>query len=153
MNTAELKKGYLFHTEWDDGDADKSLFGHCPELVRVDNCSAWRPMSSVLNLVPRVVHPSDVKAREFHVAGRDLHFVCGVFALCVWSRFWIQKHSTSSLLYVPRGNTRCRNLICKHHVGACGIAISRYKGGYGKERECAFRIVFNTMDICMHGFL
>ncbi len=43
MNTTEMKKGYLFHTEWDDGDADKSLFGHCLELVRVDNCTAWRP--------------------------------------------------------------------------------------------------------------
>jgi hypothetical protein len=49
-STAEMKKGYLFNKEWDDGDADKSLFGHCPELVRVDNCTAWRPMSSVLNL-------------------------------------------------------------------------------------------------------
>jgi hypothetical protein len=73
LNAAEMKKGYLFHTEWNDGD--KLLFGQCPELVRVDSCTAWRPMSSVLNLVPRVVHPSDVKAREIHVAGRDLHFV------------------------------------------------------------------------------
>ena len=78
MKAAEMKKGYLFHTEWNDGDADKSLFGQCPELVRVDNCTAWRPMSSVLNLVPRVVHFSDVKAREIHVAGRDWHYVCGV---------------------------------------------------------------------------
>ena len=78
LKAAEMKKGYLFHTEWNDGDADKSLFGECPELVRVDNCTAWRPMSSVLNLVPRVVHFSDVKAREIHVAGRDFHFVCGV---------------------------------------------------------------------------
>ena len=78
LNAAEMKKGYLFHTEWNDGDADKSLFGQCPELVRVDNCTAWRPMSSVLNLVPRVVHFSDVKAREIHVAGRDFHFVCDV---------------------------------------------------------------------------
>jgi hypothetical protein len=41
---------------------------------------AWRPMSSVLNMVPRVVHPYDVKVRAMHVAGRDLHFVCGVSA-------------------------------------------------------------------------
>ncbi len=70
LNVAEMKKGYLFYTEWNDGDADKCLFGDCPELVRVDNCTAWRPMSSVLNLVPRVVHPSGVKAREIHVAGQ-----------------------------------------------------------------------------------
>ncbi len=42
MNAAEMKKGYLFHTEWNEGDGDKSLFGQCPELVRVDNCTAWR---------------------------------------------------------------------------------------------------------------
>ena len=77
---AEMKKGYLFHSEWDDGDGDKSLFGQCPELVRVDNCTAWRRMSSVLNMVPRVVHPLDVKRREMHVAGRDYHYVCGVSA-------------------------------------------------------------------------
>ncbi len=79
LNAAEMKKGnfFYFHTEWNDGDADKSLFGQCPELVRIDNCTAWRPMSSVL-MVPRVVHFSDVKAREIHVAGHDLHFVCGV---------------------------------------------------------------------------
>ena len=76
----EMKKGYLFHSEWDDGDGDKSLFCQCPEVVSVDNCTAWRPMSSVLNMVPRVVHPFDVKVRAMHVAGRDLHFVCGVSA-------------------------------------------------------------------------
>ncbi len=79
-SVVEMKKGYLFHSEWDDGDGDKALIGQCPELVRVDNCTAWRPMSSVLNMVPRVVHPYDVKVRAMHVAGRDLHFVCGVSA-------------------------------------------------------------------------
>jgi hypothetical protein len=39
-------------------------------------------MSSVLNMVSRVVHPLDVKLREIeiHVAGRDYHYVCGVSA-------------------------------------------------------------------------
>ena len=96
LKAAEMKKGYLFHTEWNDGDADKSLFGECPELVRVDNCTAWRPMSSVLNLVPRVVHFSDVKAREIHVAGRDFHFVCGVSSTEYVDHFGFKK--------IPRKN-------------------------------------------------
>ncbi len=91
MNAAEIKKGYLFHTEWNEGDADKSLFGQCPELVRVDNCTAWRPMSSVLNLIPRVVHFSDVKAREMHVAGCDLHFVYGVSSTEYVDQFGFKK--------------------------------------------------------------
>jgi hypothetical protein len=97
LNVAEMKKGYLFHTEWNDGDADKYLFGGCPELVRVDNCTAWRPMSSVLNLVPRVVHPSDVKAREIHVAGREFHFVCGVSSTEYVDHFRLKKfHAIAS---------------------------------------------------------
>jgi hypothetical protein len=101
MKTAEMKKGYLFHTEWDDGDADKSLFGQCPELVRVDNCTAWRPMASVLNLVPRVVHPSDVKAREIHIAGRDLHFVCGVSSTEYVDHFEFKKIPRDSFFMYP----------------------------------------------------
>ena len=81
LNKAKMREGYLFHTEWNEGDADTALFGQCPEVVRVDNCTAWRPMSVVMGLIPRVVHPIDVKAREIHVAGRDLHFVCGVSAV------------------------------------------------------------------------
>ncbi len=45
LKAAEMKKGYLFHTEWDNGDADKSLFGDCPELVRVDNCRNEKGLS------------------------------------------------------------------------------------------------------------
>jgi hypothetical protein len=36
-------------------------------------------MSSVLAVVPRVVHPDDVYySDEVHVVGRDLHFACGM---------------------------------------------------------------------------
>ncbi len=63
---------------FNDGDGDKALFGNCPEVGRVDNCTAWRPMSSVLATIPRIIHPEDVKTRVIHVAGRQLHFVCGV---------------------------------------------------------------------------
>ena len=61
FDKAEQRKGYLFHTDFQDGDGDTALFGKCPEVVRVENCTAWRPMSSVLELIPRVVHPNDIK--------------------------------------------------------------------------------------------
>jgi hypothetical protein len=80
FNQNEQRKGYLFHTNFDEGDGDLALFGKCPEVVRVDNCTAWRPMSSVLPRIPRVVHPDDIKTRTIHVAGRTHHFVCGVAA-------------------------------------------------------------------------
>jgi hypothetical protein len=54
------EKGYLFHTDINDTDARTGLFWKCPELVRVDNSTAWRAMSSVLTVIPRVVHPNDV---------------------------------------------------------------------------------------------
>ncbi len=74
----ENRKGYLFHSEFNDADGDTALFGKCPEVVRVDNCTAWRPMSDVMDALPRVVHPDNVKCLAIHVACRDLHFVCGV---------------------------------------------------------------------------
>ena len=73
-------KGYMFHTELNDDDADKSLYGKCPELVRVENCLRWHPMSRVERSVPRVVHADDVKQRRIYVAGRAFHYVCGVTA-------------------------------------------------------------------------
>jgi hypothetical protein len=80
FNTVEQRKGHLFHSEFNDGDGDTALFGKCPEVVRVDNCTAWRPMSSVLEMIPRVIHQSDIKTRVIHVAGREWHYVCGVAA-------------------------------------------------------------------------
>jgi hypothetical protein len=35
-------------------------------------------MSTVLTAIPRVVHPDDVYSGAVHVAGRDLHYVCGM---------------------------------------------------------------------------
>ena len=72
------EKGYLFHSDESDTDARTGLFWKCPEVVRVNNSTAWRAMSSVLTEVPRVVHPDDVYSGEVHVAGRDLHYVCGM---------------------------------------------------------------------------
>ena len=36
---------------------------------------------------------------------------------------------------------------------AYGRVIPRHKGRDGKEWQCAFRIIFATMDTGMHGFL
>jgi hypothetical protein len=84
----------LFHTDFQDGDSDTALFGKCPEVVRVDNCTAWRPMSFVLETIPRVVHPNDIKARVIHVAGREWHYVCSVSG--------IEKDGTFTLQEIPR---------------------------------------------------
>jgi len=73
-------KGYLFHSEFNDADARTGLFWRCPEVVRIDNSKAWRAMSKVLLTIPRVVHPDDVYSGVVHVAGRDLHYVCGLCA-------------------------------------------------------------------------
>jgi hypothetical protein len=74
------EKGYLFHSEFNDSDARTGLLWRCPEVVRVDNSKAWRAMSKVLTTIPRVVHPDDVYSGAVHVAGRDLHYVCGMCA-------------------------------------------------------------------------
>ena len=54
------------------------LFWKCPEVVRINNCTAWRAMSTVLTAIPRVVHLDDVYSGAVHVAGRDLHYVCSM---------------------------------------------------------------------------
>ena len=101
FNKVEQRKGYLFHTTFDDGDGDIALFGKCPEVVRVDNCTAWRPMSSVLATIPRVVHPEDVKTRVIHVAGRELHYVCGVAATEVKGNFTFTKMERKDFYMYP----------------------------------------------------
>ncbi len=74
-------KGYIVHTELNDNDADKALYGVCPEIVRLENCLKWHPMSTVSIDVPRIVHADDVKTRRVHVVGRVMHYVCGVTAV------------------------------------------------------------------------
>jgi hypothetical protein len=51
-------------------------------------------MSSVLEVIPRVVHPNDIKTRVIHVAGRQWHYVCGVSS--------IEKDGTFTLQKIPR---------------------------------------------------
>jgi hypothetical protein len=71
-------KGYMFHQEHNDDYSDQTLYGGCPEVVRLDNCLKWHSMSSVSRDVPRIVRADDVKNRRVHVAGRGMHFVFGV---------------------------------------------------------------------------
>jgi len=101
FNKMEERKGYLFHTIDDEADGDVALFGKCPELIRVDNCTAWRPMSSVLPNIPRVVHPEDIKTRMIHVAGRALHFVCGVAGVEAEGTFTFRKIVRSTFYMYP----------------------------------------------------
>ncbi len=78
FDKVEQRKGYLFHTAFQDEDGDVALFGKCSVVVRVDNCTARRPMSCVLDTIPRVIHPLDIKTRVIHVPGREWHYVCGL---------------------------------------------------------------------------
>ena len=96
----EQRKGHLFHTAF-DGDGHPALFGKCPEVMRVDNCTAWRPMSSVLKTTPpRVIHPRDIKTWVIHVAGLEWHYVCGVSAREEDGLFTFQKiRRTSFFMY------------------------------------------------------
>jgi hypothetical protein len=74
-------RGYLFHNEFNDGDARTALLGNCPELVRVDNNLKWHNIHAISTDVPRVVHPDDIRTRKVHVVGRKQHYVCGVKAV------------------------------------------------------------------------
>ena len=73
-------KGYLFHDEFNEGDARTALLGTCPELVRIENGLQWHNMQNFYTEVPRIVHPDDVRMRKVHVGGRKKHYVCGVTA-------------------------------------------------------------------------
>jgi hypothetical protein len=78
------KDRYIFQKDtaedWEPSVQYRAELGNCPELVMVTNCTMWHPMSDVLHILPRVVHPVDVQTHRVYVNGRDLHFVCGVMA-------------------------------------------------------------------------
>jgi hypothetical protein len=102
FDKVEQKKGYLFHTAFQEADGDIALFGKCPEVMRVDNCTAWRPMSCVLESIPRVVHPIDIKTGVMHIAGRQLHYVCGVAATEEDGAFKLRKIQRKSFYMYPK---------------------------------------------------
>ena len=78
------KDRYIFQKDtaedWEPSVQYRAELGNCPELVMVTNCTMWHPMSDVLHMLPRVVHPVDVQTHRVYVNGRDWHFVCGVMA-------------------------------------------------------------------------
>ena len=81
----ELRKDrFIFQkdngSDWEPAVQYKAELGECPELVMVTNCTCWHPMSDVLHMLPRLVHPVDVQTHRVYVNGRDWHFVCGVMA-------------------------------------------------------------------------
>ena len=75
---------YIFQKDtaldWEPAVQYRAEMGDCPELVMVTNCTMWHPMSDVLHMLPRVVHPVDVQTHRVYVNGRDWHYVCGVMA-------------------------------------------------------------------------
>jgi hypothetical protein len=78
----ELRKDrFIFQkdngSDWEPAVQYKAELGECPELVMVTNCTCWHPMSDVLHMLPRLVHPADVQTHRVYVNGRDWHFVCG----------------------------------------------------------------------------
>ena len=89
--------------EWEPCPQYKAALGKCRELVKVENCLSWNPMSEVLNMLPRVVHPIEwtqlalsvrrYRKRSRHNQGEERNF----FAVVVTSK---------ALLYVSRGKVR-----------------------------------------------
>jgi hypothetical protein len=78
------KDRYIFQkdtaSDWELAVQYRAEMGNCPELVMVTNCTMWHPMSDVLHMLPRVVHPVDAQTHRVYVNGRDWHYVCGVMA-------------------------------------------------------------------------
>ena len=78
------KDRYIFQkdteAEWKPAIQYKAELGNSPELVMVTDCTMWHPISDVLHMLPRVVHPYDVQTHRVYVNGRDWHYVCGVTA-------------------------------------------------------------------------
>ncbi len=53
------------HIELNDDDGDKDLYGHCPEIVRVDNCVKWHAMSTVSRHFTRLDQPDPSSQNHF----------------------------------------------------------------------------------------
>ncbi len=132
------QKGYLFHKEQDEADADKSLYGKCPEVVRVKNCLKWHAMCNVERSVPKVVHVEDVKQRRIHVAGRQMHYVCGVSA----------KHELDGQSYkfgpLPRGS------FAMYPEERCGMELQSSSIMW-ENVEDLFKEIRKCMSAARHG--
>ncbi len=62
----------------------------------ITNCTMCHPISDVLHMLPRVVHPVDVQTHKVYVNGRDWHYVCGVKATEVSSVSNLKRSSSAS---------------------------------------------------------
>ena len=95
------KDRYIFQKDtqgdWKPGIQYEAELGNCPELVMVTDCTMWHPMSDVLHMLPRVVHPFDVQTHRVYVNGRDWHYVCGVTATELPSTSDSKRRPTSSV--------------------------------------------------------
>jgi hypothetical protein len=58
-------------------------------------------MSCLLDTIPRIVHPLDVKTRVIHIAGREWHYVCGVSAREEDGAFTFQQIRRESFFMYP----------------------------------------------------
>ncbi len=56
----EMRKGYLFYSDFNDGDADTALFGQCPEVVRIA-----RQLYGVASHVRRLVRAMHARSLAF----------------------------------------------------------------------------------------
>ena len=151
FDKAEQRKGYLFHTDFQDGDGDTALFGKGPEVVRDDNGTAWRPMSVVLEQIPRVVHPNDIKTRLIHVAGREWHYVCGVSGVEKDGTFTLQKIPRKSFYMYPEealGSGVQSATIMWEHVESLFENIRQLMRKSGRARSGSFSMPWTAA--CMN---
>ncbi len=142
----------MFHTAF-DGDGHPALFGKCPEVMRVDNCTAWRPMSSVLKTTPpRVIHARDIKTWVIRVAGREWHYVCGVSAREEDGLFTFQKiRRTSFFMYATimhLGHVCNRQPLCgSMHVESWFENIRKLMRKSGRARSGSFAMPWTAVCI------
>ncbi len=142
----------MFHTAF-DGDGHPALFEKCPEVMRVDNCTAWRPMSSVLRTIPpRVIHPRDIKTWVIHVAGLEWHYVCGVSAREEDGLFTLQKtRRTSFFMYATimyLGHVCNRQPLCgSMHVESWFENTRKLMQKSGRARSGAFAMPWTAVCI------
>jgi hypothetical protein len=89
-------------------------------------------MSDVMDEIPRVVHPEDVKSRTIHVSGRDLHFVCGVSAYEGVESFVLKPILRSDFVMYPED-------VLGAQVQSASIMWERVEGLFQSVRELMTR--------------
>jgi hypothetical protein len=101
-------------------------------------------MSSVLETIPRIIYPTDIKTQVIHVAG-EWHYVCGVSASEKNGTFMFHKIRRKSYVMYPEGVLGpCA--IGNHYVRACGEFVRKYSGVDAKEWPGSIRSLFHALD-------